>query len=112
MDTLLSLVLRALIVLATAYLVPGFRVNDFMGALVLVLILGLLNFLVKPALLLLTLPINILTLGLFTLIINALILQLALKIVPGVSSNSFVTTLWASLVMGILMIVVGMMAKH
>lgn len=111
MDILINWMLRALVILATAYLIPGFRVDGFMGALVLVLILGLLNMLIKPILVLLTLPINILTLGLFTVVINAIILQLALKIVPGVSSSSFGTTLVASLVMGILSMAVGMMMK-
>lgn len=111
MDILLGWLLRALVILATAYLVPGFRVDSFTGALVLVLILGLLNILVRPLLLLLTLPINIITLGLFTLIINAVVLQLALKIVPNVSSESFLITLLASVVMSVLSLVVGRIIK-
>lgn len=107
MNTLVSLVVRALVILATAYLVPGFRVDSFMGALVLVLVMGVLNILVKPILFLLTLPINILTLGLFTLVINAVVLQLALKIVPGVGSQSFGTTLLATVVMSLLSMVAG-----
>lgn len=107
MDTLTSWILRALVILATAYLVPGFRVTSFMGALVLVLVLGLFNILIKPLLFLLTLPINILTLGLFTLVINAIVLQVAMNVVPGVRSNSFVTTFLASIVMSLLSMVVG-----
>jgi len=107
MEILTSWILRALVILVTAYLVPGFVVESFMGALVLVLVLGLFNILVKPILFLLTLPINILTLGLFTLIINAMVMQLALKVVPGVRSESFTTTLIASIVMSVLSIVVG-----
>ena len=112
MDTLINLILRAVVILATAYLVPGFKVDGLMGAVVLVLILSLLNILVKPLLILLTLPINILSLGLFTVVVNAIILQLALKLVPGVSSISFVTTLMASVVMSILSVAVGMMMRH
>ena len=111
MNTLVNWVLRALVILATAYLVPGFVVGDLMSALVLVLILGLFNILVKPILLLLTLPINILTLGLFTLVINAIVLQLAIRFVPGVSSASFGTTLIASIVMSVLSMVVGGLVK-
>lgn len=107
MDNLISWVLRAMVIMATAYLVPGFAVSGIMGALVLVLVLSLLNILVKPILFLLTLPINILTLGLFTFIINAMVLQLALNVVPGVSSSSFKITLVATLVMSILSMVVG-----
>ena len=99
METLFSWILRALVILATAYVVPGFRVFDFMGALVLVLILGLFNVLLKPILLILTLPINILTLGLFTLIVNAIVLQIAIRFVSGVESDSFGTTIIASIVM-------------
>lgn len=109
MDNLFSWLLRAMVILATAYLVPGFRVPGFMGALVLVLVLSLLNVLVKPILLLLTLPINILTLGLFTFVINALVLQLAMKVVPGVSSDSFRTTLIATVVISLLSMAVGKM---
>ncbi len=109
MEILMSWILRALVILATAYLVPGFVVTSFMGALVLVLVLGLFNVLIKPILLILTLPINILTLGLFTLVINAIVLQIALKFVPGVESNSFTTTLLASIVMSILSMIVGKM---
>ncbi|MFA5894545.1 MAG: phage holin family protein [Candidatus Shapirobacteria bacterium] len=107
METLTSWILRALVILATAYLVPGFTVAGFMGALVLVLVLSLLNVLIKPILFLLTLPINILTLGLFTFIINAIVLQLALNVVPGVSSSSFKVTLIATLVMSLLSMAVG-----
>ena len=107
METLTSWILRALVILATAYLVPGFTVGGFTGALVLVLILGFLNILIKPILFILTLPINILTLGLFTIIINAIVLQLSLKIVPGAASDSFKTTIIASIVMGLLSMLVG-----
>ena len=111
MEILIGWLLRALVILATAYLVPGFKVGTFMSALVLVLILGLLNVLVKPLLLLLTLPINILTLGLFTLVINAVVLQLALRIVPNVSSESFLITFIVSVVMSVLSLVVGRITK-
>lgn len=101
--------LRALVILATAYLVPGFQVAGIMGALVLVLVLSILNVLIKPILFLLTLPINILTLGLFTFIVNAVVLQLALNVVPGVSSNSFKTTIVATIVISLLSMAVGRM---
>ena len=111
MDTLINWILRALVILVTAYLVPGFVEGNVMSALVLVLILGLFNILVKPLLILLTLPINILTLGLFTLVINAVVLQIAINFVRGVNSDSFRTTLIASVVMSILSMVVGWLGK-
>lgn len=109
MEILISWLLRAMVILATAYLVPGFVVSDFMSALVLVVVLGFFNILIKPILLILTLPINILTLGIFTLVINAIVLQLAIRFVSGVASNSFTTTLVASIVMSVLSMVIGKM---
>lgn len=111
MNTLVNWVLRALVILGTTYLIPGFKVDGFIGALVLVLVLGLLNILVKPILLILALPVNILTLGLFTLIINAVVLQLAVGLLAGVSSDGFVTTLLASVVMSVLSMLVGKTMK-
>lgn len=105
-------VVRALVILAAAYLVRGFYVGSFMGALVLVLILGLLNILVRPVLFLLTLPINILSLGLFTFVINAIVLELAAWLVPEVVVvSSFFTALLASVVISVLSTAVEMMAK-
>lgn len=105
---LVKWIVRALIILAAAYLVPGFYVESFLGALVLVLILGLLNTLVRPILLLFTLPINILTLGLFTWVVNAVVLELAAVIVPGVFISSFLTALIVSVVISVLSMVVEM----
>lgn len=107
MNIIFNWLLRAVVVLITAYLVPGFVVADFGAAMVLVLVISLFNILVKPLLLLLTLPINFLTLGLFTLVVNAVVLQIAINVVPGVSSRSFGTTLLVSIVMALLSMAVG-----
>ncbi len=90
MKLLLKLLTSALAVMIAAYLLPGIEVSSFFVAVVLVVVFALLNLLVKPLLILLTLPINILTLGLFTLIINGAIVLLAAKIVEGFS----VTNIW------------------
>lgn len=111
MNTLIKWILRALVILAAAYIVPGFEVLSFGGALVLVLVLTVLNVLIKPLLVILTLPVNLMTLGLFTLVINAVILQLAINFVPGVVSTGFGTTLVASLVISGLSMAVGWMGK-
>jgi len=70
MKLLLIWVLNALALLAVAYLVPGIHVAGFTAALVAALVIGLVNMLIKPVLVLLTLPITVLTLGLFILVIN------------------------------------------
>jgi putative membrane protein len=73
MKLLLVWVLNALALLAVAYFVPGIHVADFASALVAALVIGLVNILIKPILVILTLPITILTLGLFILVINGLL---------------------------------------
>lgn len=93
---------KALILLLTTYFVPGFRVDSFTTALIAVFILSLLNIFIKPLLLFLTLPINILSLGLFTFIVNAILLYIVSAIVPGFRFDSFTTAVVAALVMTIL----------
>jgi putative membrane protein len=81
--------LDALALLIVAWLVPGFKVANLPSALIAVIIIGLLNVTLGFLLKLITLPLGILTLGLFFLVINALILKLASGVVPGFYVNSF-----------------------
>lgn len=99
MAIIINWLLAALAIMATAYLLPGVSLAGFMPALVTALVLGLLNAFIKPLLLLVTLPINILTLGLFTLVINAALIMLASKLVPGFQVQSFWWALAFSLVL-------------
>ncbi|MHB1400515.1 MAG: phage holin family protein [Trichloromonadaceae bacterium] len=86
-------VLTAAIV-AAAYLIEGIQVSNFFAALFAAALLGVLNALLRPILILLTLPINILSLGLFTFVINALLLMM----VSGVIGGFFVTGFWPALI--------------
>jgi putative membrane protein len=86
---LLRWFLDALALLIVAWLVPGFKVVNLPAALVAVIVIGLLNVTLGFLLKLITLPLGILTLGLFFLVINALILKLASGVVPGFYVNSF-----------------------
>lgn len=90
----------ALVVLG-AYYLPGFSVDSFLVALIVAIVLGLINLVIRPLLLLITLPVNILTLGLFTLVIDALLLQLAAVIVPGFTAESFLSSLIVSVLIAI-----------
>jgi putative membrane protein len=90
-------------IIIAAYLLPGVAVEGFWAALVTALILGLVNAVIRPVLILLTLPLNILTLGLFTLVINALMIMLAAVIVPGFAVHGF----WWALLFGIVLAVVN-----
>jgi len=89
MERLANILITSIIVFATAYLVPGFKVESFWTAVVVAFVLAVLNTFVKPILNVLTLPITLLTLGLFSLVISAIILLLAAWIVPGFSIEPF-----------------------
>lgn len=77
MKLLIGWLLNALALLAVAYFVPGIHVSSFMSALIAAAVIGLANILIKPILLILTLPVTILTLGLFIFVINGLMFWLA-----------------------------------
>lgn len=89
MSLLLVWLLNAVSLLIVAYLLPGIGVASFGSALIAALVLGLLNTLVKPLLILLTLPITIVTLGLFILVLNALLFWFAGSILKGFTVNGF-----------------------
>ena len=82
-----TLIVAAAVVLAS-YMLPGVAVDRFTTALLVALVLSLLNFFVKPILILLTLPVTIITLGLFLFIVNAIIIVLAGKLVAGFRVDS------------------------
>jgi putative membrane protein len=82
-------ILNAVALLAVAYLVPGILVASFGSAMIAALVLGLLNALVKPVLILLTLPITIVTLGLFLLVLNALVFWFAGSVLKGFQVQGF-----------------------
>jgi putative membrane protein len=96
---LLRWFLNAIALLLVANLLPGFHVDSFFAALIAALLLGLANVAVKPLFILLTLPINILTLGLFTFVINALMLELVSAIVKGFTISTFGTALIGALIL-------------
>ncbi len=89
----------AMALMMVAYIVPGIAVSGFYAALVAALILGLINALIRPVLLLLTLPINIVTIGLFTLVINALLFWFASSVVKGFYVSGFSAAFWGAAVM-------------
>ncbi|ACU58307.1 phage holin family protein [Chitinophaga pinensis] len=99
MNFLIRLLVTALAAMVTAYILPGVNIKDFTSALILALVLAILNLLVKPILVLLTLPATILTLGLFLLVINAVIILLAARLVKGFSVDGFFWALIFSVVL-------------
>ncbi|OGY45622.1 MAG: hypothetical protein A3A24_01735 [Candidatus Buchananbacteria bacterium RIFCSPLOWO2_01_FULL_46_12] len=112
MKILINWLIIALVIMIGAYILPGVNVTDFWSAFVAAAILGLLNAFLKPLIIILTLPINILTLGLFTLVINTLILMLVSAIVPGVVIASFWSALIFSIVISLFNIMLGQLKKQ
>ena len=102
-SVLVNWVVSAMVIFSIAYILPGTTVVDFTAALVVALVLGIINALLKPILLILTLPINILTLGLFTFILNALLIILVSNVVSGFIVDGFL----AALIFGIVLSVVN-----
>ncbi len=96
-------ILNAIALLGVAYLYPGVQVQDWKSAAIAALVLGLVNTLVKPILVLLTLPVTILTLGLFLVVLNALLFWGVAEMLPGFNVNGF----WAAVLGAILYSVIG-----
>ena len=95
-----------------AYYLPGIGVASFYTALIAALVLGLVNALIRPIILVLTLPVNILTLGLFTLVVNALMFLLVATIVKGFTVAGFGPAFWGSIIMMLVGWVVGTLLKN
>lgn len=93
--------MSALIILVLALLLPGVQVAGFLVALAVALIIGLVNAVLRPILILLTLPVTILTLGLFTFVIDAFLVMLSAWVVPGFAVNNFWWALLFAVVLSI-----------
>lgn len=89
MPILIYILISTVAVFVTGYILPGIHVESFLTALVVAVVLGIINAFIRPILLILTLPINILTLGLFTFVIMALMVLLTSLIVPGFHVDGF-----------------------
>src|SRR3712207_754069 len=109
---LLTWLLTAVALVITAHIVPGFGVKSFVAALVAAVILGLINAIVRPILVLLTLPITLVTLGLFLFVINALTIWLAGSITPGFVVQGFGSALVGSIVLTIVASVLNFVVER
>jgi putative membrane protein len=102
MNLIIKIVITAILVMGIAHGMPGVHVASFGTALIVAVVLGLLNIFIKPILVLLTLPATIFTLGLFLLVINAVIILLCANIVGGFRVDSFWTALLFSIILSFL----------
>ncbi len=107
MRVALQWVLNAVALMLLPELISGFRVDSYVAALVTALLLGLINALIRPFLILVTLPITLLSLGLFTLVINALLFWAVAALVAGVHVAGFWTAFWSALLYSLLTWLVG-----
>jgi putative membrane protein len=98
---IVHLLVSALLLWLVSQFVSGIYIRGFGSAIVAALVLGLVNFLVRPILVIITLPITILTLGLFLIVINALMLLLTSSLVPGFHVASFTAALIGGLLLGL-----------
>ncbi|MRI02386.1 phage holin family protein [Kriegella sp. EG-1] len=99
MNLLLRVLLSAIAVVILSKILPGVGVDSYLTAVIVAVVLGLLNFIVKPILVILTLPVTIITLGLFLLIVNACIILLADYFVDGFT----VSNIWWALIFSLLL---------
>jgi len=91
--------------LLVAYLYPGVHVGDFLTALIAALVLGLVNAIIRPILVLLTLPVTLLTLGLFLFVINALLFWMVAELVQGFTVSGFGAALIGSILYSLITLV-------
>lgn len=102
MNFLVRLLITAIVAFALSYLLSGVIIDSIWQAVVLALLLGLLNAVVKPILVILTFPITLVTFGLFLLVVNALIILLADKLLDGFQVKNF----WWALLFGLLLSII------
>ena len=102
MRILVKLLINALIIFALAWALPGVQVTDYWTALIVAVILGVLNIFVKPLLIILTIPVTIVTLGLFLFVINAFLILMTSSLVDGFNVNGFWWALIFSIIISVL----------
>ena len=112
MHFLTKWLLNALALLLAAYFVPGIHVDGLYVALIATLLLGVLNIIVKPVLIILTLPINILTLGLFTFVINGLLFWFLGTFVGGFHVDSFLSAVAGAFIVSVVSSLGGKLLNH
>ena len=101
LNTILRWILYAILIVLVSWIVPGIEVDNFISAMFVCIILALVNTFIKPIIQLITLPVNILTLGLFSLVINAFMLMIAGWIAPGFEVEGFLSALLGSLLLSL-----------
>ena len=101
------------IYLVARYLSSGFYISSATAAVIAGIVLGFVNAIIRPLLILVSLPLNILTLGLFTFVVNGLMLQVTDFFVPGMQLNGFFNSIWISILISIISLIInGLLFKE
>jgi putative membrane protein len=111
MKLLLHLLVATTAVLVSAYIIPNVFVDTFLTAIVVAIVLGVLNTFIRPIITLLTLPVNLLTLGLFSLVINTALVMFAAYIVPGFDVATILAAFLFSIVISLINSFLGSLVK-
>lgn len=111
MNFFFKIIISAISVVITAYILPGVHVEDLFTSLVVAIVLALLNGIVRPILIILTIPVTIITLGLFLLVINAFMILIAGNIVPGFVVEGFWWALLFSVILSLITSFLGIGLK-
>ena len=101
----------ALAVMLVAFIIPGIEVDGFWGALIAAIILGLANTFIKPILSFISLPLNFLTLGLFALVLNGLMLWGVSAVTPGIEIDGFWSAFFGAIILSIVTAIVDGITK-
>jgi putative membrane protein len=112
MRFIIKVLVTAFAVYLATYIIPGVHVADIKTTVIVALVLALLNTFVKPILVILTIPITIVTLGLFLLVINALMVKWAADLVKGFSVNGWWPALLVSLIVTVVSYILGSLAER
>lgn len=111
MGLLISLLLNTLALIITAYIVPGFHVDTFTSALLAAIVLGIINTFIKPILLFLTLPLTVVTLGLFIFVVNAIVLRLTTLVVSGFQVDGWLPAILGAIVLSVVSTILSMLVR-
>jgi putative membrane protein len=98
---LLHWAISAIALILTAYVVRGFKVKSFVAALLAAVVIGFANAVIWPLLIFLTLPINILTLGLFTFVVNGAVLRICAMVLPGFEIDSWMSAIFGAIILSL-----------
>lgn len=101
MKLLVAWIVNSLTLLSASYIVPGFKVDSFYTALLASVVIGLINIFIRPFLIFITLPLNLITIGLFTFVVNAIVLWLASLVITGLMIESALAGILAAVVISV-----------